>query len=57
MDKKDRNEFDVTVQSLNGVIGTVVCGCAMSDEEQWTAQYLKYRRQVFINEYNKRFNS
>lgn len=56
MEKDQRNEFDVTVQCLNGVIGTLVCGCAMSHEEQLTAGYLKYRCQVFIKEFNKRFN-
>ena len=53
---EDRNEFDVTAEYLNGVIGTLSCGCSMTDDECWTAEYLSRRCQVFIDEFHKRFN-
>ena len=56
MEKDQRNEFDVASEYLNGVIGTLSCGCSMTDDECWTAEYLKHRCQVYIDEFNKRFN-
>lgn len=56
MEKDQRNEFDVTAEYLNGVIGTLSCGCSMTDDECWTAEYLMRRCQVFIDEFHKRFN-
>lgn len=56
MQQDQRNEFDVTAEYLNGLIGTLSCGCTMSDDECWTAEYLMRRCQVYIDEYNKRFN-
>lgn len=56
MEQNDNNEFDLVSQGLNGVIGTLSCGCTMSDDECWSAEYLMRRCQVFIDEFRKRFN-